>query len=735
MSNQDQTTTTNETNNGTTKSIQHVTESISDRKKSRELQQARQSGTAAPEVDVKTGAMINPHNPEFITKRPWYLGGGEDHGPSLDHQADQRTESEKLELSVSNADKLVRMQREERRLARNANRFKVGMWAESLKKGRRPYMICQIVKIGKNGTIFDLKYDDGTMERNVKMKKEDRGKKHARIRLTSSGARTMEIDHEKYGKETYDSKRDSYHGFEIDKNHIKWMEEKFATRDALRRKMRTNEREQSGNHAENRIASGTNSNNHNHQNSNNNKHNSHSSNKTHNNESNSDGSDSDSDYDSDAGSDSEDEFVQRDEDAKVHVSRLARQGGVGGQQMKVTARNLRIREDTAKYLWNLDINSAYYDPKSRSMRDNPNPSADPTEVQFAGDNFARISGDAIQLAQTQVFAWDGGEHTNQKNNNNTDKDNDKDTNASNDIHPQANPSMAELERKKFQSKSINLKEQRKKTVLDKYGGAEYLDGSQGLGGATNNTNSSSTSTSHTPHDLNDNNTARAEAERRVRFGVSVQEEHYARDGRILSSKTNGADPNSSKQRVYADLTSKYEEDIFLNGHTTVWGSYFHKGAFRWGYADDHSLMRNSYNTGTNGRLANDEANELQYGTGVAGSAAIAQARQMLKAIPRQNKDSEDNNALRHPTNSNLYGEANPKAKLDTRAVRQAMKRQMEEELEQEQQQGKSKRKYNSLNVNVDVTEEDMEAYRMRKERVDDPMAKLASSGELLEYKQ
>ena len=30
-----------------------------------------------------------------------------------------------------------------------------------------------------------------------------------------------------------------------------------------------------------------------------------------------------------------------------------------------SARNLRIREDTAKYLLNLDVNSAYYDPKSR----------------------------------------------------------------------------------------------------------------------------------------------------------------------------------------------------------------------------------------------------------------------------------------------------------------------------------------------------------------------------------
>jgi pre-mRNA-processing factor SLU7 len=40
---------------------------------------------------------------------------------------------------------------------------------------------------------------------------------------------------------------------------------------------------------------------------------------------------------------------------------------------RTTVRNLRIREDRAKYLLNLDVNSAYYDPKTRSMRSNPNP--------------------------------------------------------------------------------------------------------------------------------------------------------------------------------------------------------------------------------------------------------------------------------------------------------------------------------------------------------------------------
>lgn len=63
-------------------------------------------------------------------------------------------------------------------------------------------------------------------------------------------------------------------------------------------------------------------------------------------------------------------------------------GGASG-----SVRNLRIREDTAKYLLNLDLNSAHYDPKSRSMREDPLPQDPMSDKAFAGDNFVRHSGD------------------------------------------------------------------------------------------------------------------------------------------------------------------------------------------------------------------------------------------------------------------------------------------------------------------------------------------------------
>ena len=70
-----------------------------------------------------------------------------------------------------------------------------------------------------------------------------------------------------------------------------------------------------------------------------------------------------------------------------------------------SARNLRIREDTAKYLLNLDPNSAHYDPKSRSMREDPQPYKDPSQKAFAGDNFVRQSGDFHDMEALAVHSF------------------------------------------------------------------------------------------------------------------------------------------------------------------------------------------------------------------------------------------------------------------------------------------------------------------------------------------
>ena len=293
------------------------------------------------------------------------------------------------------------------------------------------------------------------------------------------------------------------------------------------------------------------------------------------------------------------------------------------------------------------------DPKSRSMRDNPHENVNTTEeTDFRGDNFARISGDAVGLAQQQLFAWEAAAR------------------GVPEVHPQANPSQAEVLKRQFQGQAETVHQQRQKAVLDKYGGAEYLDGRDGLA----RTAADAASESNNDNDNNNNNNkkpATTVPDRQVRFGVTTQVAEYTQDGRKVNPHSGKAAPRRTA------IPSKYEEDVYINGHTTAWGSFFHKGAFAWGYDDDHSLMKMSYCTGDAGRRANDEAHALQYGTGVAGSAELAQARSMLQKQQQQQEEKNAKHSAAHVSRSKLYGEADPHAQLNAGKVQDALQMQQQ----------------------------------------------------------
>lgn len=107
------------------------------------------------------------------------------------------------------------------------------------------------------------------------------------------------------------------------------------------------------------------------------------------------------------------------------------------------------------------MNSAYYDPKTRSMRDNPNKERDPKDLDYAGDNFIRYTGESQKMMEMQRFCWDA---------------NDKGV----EISMQANPTQAELMNQGFREKKDDLKEKTKQTILEKYGGGRAPGGpSQG----------------------------------------------------------------------------------------------------------------------------------------------------------------------------------------------------------------------------------------------------------------
>jgi pre-mRNA-processing factor SLU7 len=85
------------------------------------------------------------------------------------------------------------------------------------------------------------------------------------------------------------------------------------------------------------------------------------------------------------GKDGDDEFGSSD-DEDEDEDKYADAADAVGQKLdtktRITVRNLRIREDTAKYLINLDPDSAYYDPKTRSMREAPVENVAPEDVSF-----------------------------------------------------------------------------------------------------------------------------------------------------------------------------------------------------------------------------------------------------------------------------------------------------------------------------------------------------------------
>lgn len=82
-------------------------------------------------------------------------------------------------------------------------------------------------------------------------------------------------------------------------------------------------------------------------------------------------------------------------------------------------------------------------------------------------------------------------------------------------------------------------------------------------------------------------------ERKDNVGFIPQENYveYSRTGQIIKG---------AERKI---IRSKYEEDVFVNNHTTVWGSYWEN--FRWGYKCCHSFVKNSYCTGSTGKLVRE----------------------------------------------------------------------------------------------------------------------------------
>lgn len=150
---------------------------------------------------------------------------------------------------------------------------------------------------------------------------------------------------------------------------------------------------------------------------------------------------------------SEDGYIIKDEDNKY-----ADQADMPGQKFdahsRISTRNLRIREDTAKYLLNLTDTSTHYDPKTRSMREDPNKISRDNRL-MANNEFERSSGEAAEFEKLQVFAWQAEER-------------------GKNIHLQANPTQGALYHKQHKEEINEAKIHSRKNILAKYGGEKHF---------------------------------------------------------------------------------------------------------------------------------------------------------------------------------------------------------------------------------------------------------------------
>lgn len=144
--------------------------------------------------------------------------------------------------------------------------------------------------------------------------------------------------------------------------------------------------------------------------------------------------------------------------------------------------------------------------------------------------------------------------------------------------------------------------------------------------------------------------------------------------------------------------SKYEEDVFINNHATVWGSWWTD--HQWGYKCCKQFTRNSYCTGQ------------------AGIEAAKASAELMRTNIERKEALQEKPTEKVERNLVSWGSEVPEdVVLDKKKLKEALEKE-DERLPEEKDD--RKRKYN-VTYNNDVTQEEMEAYRMKKVHHDDPM--------------
>lgn len=240
-------------------------------------------------------------------------------------------------------------------------------------------------------------------------------------------------------------------------------------------------------------------------------------------------------------------------------------------------RTLRVKEEKARYLQDLSEDAAVFNPKSRTLR-----SEEDGVINERGQFIRRLTGKAEEHSRYRKLADEAAEN-------------------GGTIHMEKGPTASLLKFKELEKARRQEDEKLRSSLLDKYGGQEYLDKNR-------------------PQEVDE-----APNDKYI---------EYTETGEIIkknsAEKEESVDQDKETEKSESIAKSKYEEDVYPGNHTSIWGSYWKDS--KWGYACCHSLLKQSYCTGAKGREINDQTKNGKF----LGKAPIIDKRK-----PENDSDLEE----------------------------------------------------------------------------------------------
>ncbi|GAW81920.1 step II splicing factor [Plasmodium gonderi] len=470
-----------------------------DKKKEKELNEARKAGKIEALKDEE-GNDINPHMPQYIIKAPWYLNQTK---PGLKHQRYKGTDKVKIEEERNKKIYIKKNVKNNTDFCKNCG--SLAHKEKNCLERTRKKKINFVNKDNDNDFLCvtqDLGYDGN------------------RDRWVGYNPNNFEYIYKEYEKIAEEKK----------KRKAEELKKKYEKKSIKKKKRNVDKERQGGGGIDdaedadkrdgNRKNNNTEGTNHNMDNKNE-----------------EDNSESDIEEDEEGEEEEEEEEDgMQDDEGKETADELKEDGvknnGSSNNNMnkneknRNVARNLRIREDTAKYLYNLSLNSAFYDPKSRSMREDPfaniRKNLGEDENYYKGENYYNNTDEAIESKKLEIFAWE----TYKRGEN---------------VHFNAQPTQLELLYKEFLEKKKKLIKKKEEDILKTY---KCENMSTGLKNHEN------------------------EEEELIHSEIYTE---YKPIDQI--------DTKTKKIKVL----SKYEEDIHIFDHSSIFGSYYDKEKKKWGY--------------------------------------------------------------------------------------------------------------------------------------------------------